>query len=289
MNDDRMENGSDVLLQVDHQALQLPTPEPTITTPSPSLRFCDTSLFPLFLSVVALNCVELATNTAILVLILRPLPALVLSLGTFERSWLVAVGLLLGAVGDELLAVGYFVPGLFAFLLGHLCYIFAFVLDSKKLGVSSGIPALAYAAVLLAIVVPSAGGLAGPIIVYGLVLASMAWRASVGVEEHGVGGNLSLRATGGWMFVLSDSLIAVSKFVAPFAGSNTAISITYYLAQFLLAIAAPRVDVGERGTNGSVASAQAGRCVRIFGGGCAWHTRALGRWGLMATAPCSSG
>ena len=204
---------------------------PTGTTRgTASLQFCGVNLAPLFFALVALNFVEVATTTPVLVFILRPLPALVLATGTFERSWLVGVGLLWGSVGDLVLSLGAFVPGLIAFLFGHVFYITAYTLESRRLGLAAGIPAAGYTATLLGIVAPSSGALVGPIAVYGAILCSMAWRASVAATIDAASVPAHLRAAGAWLFVLSDSLIAVSRFVAPFAGSGTAIFVTYYAA-----------------------------------------------------------
>ena len=243
---------------------------PTGTTRgTASLQFCGVNLAPLFFALVALNFVEVATTTPVLVFILRPLPALVLATGTFERSWLVWVGLLWGSVGDLVLSLGAFVPGLIAFLFGHVFYITAYTLESRRLGLAAGIPAAGYTATLLGIVAPSSGALVGPIAVYGAILCSMAWRASVAATIDAASVPAHLRAAGAWLFVLSDSLIAVSRFVAPFAGSGTAIFVTYYAAQFLLALTAPEGPLEEVPLEGGGGVPSA--AVRCLSGGCALH------------------
>ena len=251
--------------------------KPNNTAP-PTLRgplFCGTDLFPLFLALVALNFVLVATPSfTTLTLVLRPLPALILAVGVCERNWLFALGLLMGSAGDEILAIGVFVPGLLCFLVGHLFYTCAFLLESTHLGLSSAFPAAAYAASLLAIVAPTAGALVGPISVYGTVLCVMAWRACV---HEGPRGGFNTRATGAWLFVLSDSLIAVDTFVGPFAGSETAIFITYYAAQCLLAMSAPERAAAETsGAGVDREQALTKRARQLLGGGCTWHLRVLG-------------
>ena len=43
---------------------------------------------------------------------------------------------------------------------------------------------------------------------------------------------------GALLFVLSDSLIGVNRFVSPFAGANIAIMLTYWLGQLGIAASA---------------------------------------------------
>jgi uncharacterized membrane protein YhhN len=136
---------------------------------------------------------------------------------------------------------GYFVPGLVAFLLAHLSYIARF-----KRGVAwfpskpvLGL-ALAYAVGMFSFIslcgdLPA--GLRLPVAVYALVIALMASQA--------VGRALGLRdaasvlmAVGAVFFVVSDTLLAINKFVTPLgvAGLDGGLWVlaTYYTAQLLL-------------------------------------------------------
>lgn len=94
----------------------------------------------------------------------------------------------------------------------------------------------------------------------------MAWRASVAAACDSASLPAHLRAAGAWAFVLSDSFIAVSRFVAPFAGSDVAIFVTYYAAQFLLALTAP-------GGAGGAQAAAASPSLIWLSGGCSLHRR----------------
>ncbi len=99
------------------------------------------------------------------------------------------------------------------------------------------IPNAAYAAGLLAYLWPRLGRLRGPVLVYGAVLALMAWRAyerwaALGTEPA------ELAALGAGLFVLSDSAPAVNRFRRPFHAAQAVVLSTYYAAQWFLALSA---------------------------------------------------
>jgi len=146
-----------------------------------------------------------------------------------RRSPVVVLGvlaLLLSWVGDVTLR--WFVVGLVFFLLAHCAYL---VLFSTRLTVRR-MPwwAIAYAAwlvVLLTILGPHTGALLIPVIAYGTVLCAMAAFASRCNRWV---------AWGGALFVVSDSVLALNKFL-PAAGIPLAdflIMVTYIAAQTLI-------------------------------------------------------
>lgn len=146
------------------------------------------------------------------------------------RGWFVAA-LVLSLVGDVLLMLPQeqFVGGLAAFLLAHICYIGGFVARGLDA------PAVAYALVGTAVVLAPVAirvlrgvntnepALRAPVVAYLVVIGTM---LAVSV----VSGN-PVAAIGAALFVTSDSMIAWSKFVAPFAAAPVAIMVTYHLAQ----------------------------------------------------------
>ena len=149
---------------------------------------------------------------------------------------LFALALLFSAAGDAFLAydgVRLFVPGLASFLVTHVLYAVVFVLATKGevAPMSAGrkvmlavIPtfAVAYSAVLW----PHLGALAIPVVLYIVAIVVMAM--------------LSLRVRaievplGAVLFMVSDSLISLGKFLwqAPWVGPL--VWITYALAQLLI-------------------------------------------------------
>lgn len=164
---------------------------------------------------------------------------------SFSHRW-VFIGLLFGWLGDvALMFVAqnglFFIAGLVAFLLGHLAYIVAFwpqitpfsgsYLQQKPLWmVLTGI----YALGLLFVLWPHVQALTAPVTAYAAVLSAMvltAWNRKYRVVE------ISFRIVwvGALLFLISDSILAVNKFVAavPFAGIW--IMGTYIPAQWAIA------------------------------------------------------
>jgi uncharacterized membrane protein YhhN len=146
------------------------------------------------------------------------------------RAWFVAA-LVLSLVGDVLLMLPkeQFVGGLAAFLLAHVCYIGGVVAAGLRA------PALALALVGTAILVAPVArrilrGVSAhepemrpPVVAYLVVIGTMLAAA--------VASGNPVAAVGAALFVTSDSMIAWSRFVAPFAAAPVAIMITYHLAQ----------------------------------------------------------
>lgn len=128
------------------------------------------------------------------------------------------------------------------FLLAQVAYVVAFspsvrssVLHRRRLLV---LPYVAVLAGLLALCAPHAGGLLGPVVVYGVTLTLMA------VLATGLG---RVAALGGAIFLGSDALIAVEAFVPwwDLAGQGFWVMLTYTVGQGLLAAAVVRRDADE--------------------------------------------
>jgi uncharacterized membrane protein YhhN len=150
---------------------------------------------------------------------------------------LIVGGLVFSLAGDVFLMLPHdrFVPGLASFLLAHFCYIAAFV-SSVGLRVTPRLiaPYVIYDTALMVLLWPHLGPLTMPVAVYGVVLVAMAWQAA---ERWAVlrSGPALGAAVGGVLFVLSDSVIAVNRFVAPFRASRLVIMTAYIAAQWLIA------------------------------------------------------
>jgi uncharacterized membrane protein YhhN len=160
-----------------------------------------------------------------------------------HASWRPAVlaGLLASLAGDVFLMLpgDWFVPGLASFLVAHLLYIAAFTRDGWR--ASSG-PAVAcglYVMVLLWWLAPHAGTHRLPVALYALVIGAMAWQALERWRALREAAPL-VAALGAVLFVLSDSALAINRFVAPFAWAPLAVMGTYVPAQWLIALSAGR-------------------------------------------------
>jgi uncharacterized membrane protein YhhN len=145
------------------------------------------------------------------------------------------VALLFSAGGDALLALPLengFVLGLASFLLAQLAYAAGF-LSQRQLPPSPGalvrlLLILAYGTGLGMVLIPATGSLQWPVSAYLLAIMAMTCAAAVH-RSHAL-----ILFLGAAVFVASDSMIAIDRFLAPFDGARYAIMATYYAAQGLL-------------------------------------------------------
>lgn len=164
---------------------------------------------------------------------------------TFDK--LITGGLLFGWIGDIVLMFNnndLFVFGLAAFLIGHILYIIAFANNIKKSnykasGMNKFILALLpifYLLVLYFYLFPhivhseTNKPFLIPVSVYALTIVTMTlyalWRIGSSNKT-----SVALVIAGAFTFVISDSLIAINKFVEPIPYANLFIMFTYCLAQ----------------------------------------------------------
>lgn len=160
------------------------------------------------------------------------------------HSWTL-VGLFFGWIGDvALMGSGslYFMMGLGAFLIGHLCYIGAFYLTTKPNNPSVLkrrpyflLPVLGYGIIMFSLLKPHLGSLFIPVSVYVSVIITMLIMAMNRLGKVQMRSFLSV-LIGASAFVLSDSLLAWNKFVGVFPFAGVAIMLTYLLAQYYIAM-----------------------------------------------------
>lgn len=148
-----------------------------------------------------------------------------------ERRWLCAA-LATAVLGDVLLALPRwplsFVGGLGAFLITHLCYCALFIRwRARPHGVRIAALAVLWTAApaFYAVFFPHLGELRAPVAVYMLVLCAM---ASVALAARTRGPQI---AAGSLIFVGSDTLIGVERFLGGFSGIDYLIWGLYALAQ----------------------------------------------------------
>lgn len=151
---------------------------------------------------------------------------------TPARRW-AGLGLLIGAVADAAIEFS-FIGGLVTFLVAHLLYVVAFVRVDARLRLLRLLPVALWAAVALPVLVKSAGPLAVPVLIYGVVIFSMIWRAAAAMEGPGWNAG-AIGLLGALLFGLSDTLLGYSRFVAPLPASNFLIMGTYWGGQALIA------------------------------------------------------
>lgn len=172
----------------------------------------------------------------LMTLLSRPLPGarvLVPLLAAQVFSWFGDIAL--ASEGD------YFVLGVGMFLLAQVSYIVTFlgIKGPHQLRIKPVVlvPYLVYYVGILALVLPKAGELALPLVVYGTTLTAMAVFA---MDTWPRVSPLAARMLlfGSILFVTSDSLIALTKFdIVPDNGFVAAILIgTYCAAQVMLAL-----------------------------------------------------
>lgn len=202
----------------------------------------------LFVNVAALATASGALGIAPLHLVTKPL-ALLLGIGLAWMRWqtpqadgrfgvLLLAGLAASLAGDVFLMLSpkFFVPGLASFLVAHLFYIALFMQGvglfprRSALVATLGVGAAMYAFLWLS---GLPAGLRVPVGVYVVVIACMAAQA---IGRAAVLGDGAARAValGAVVFMLSDSLLALNRFVVPLPLASLWVLATYYIAQWFI-------------------------------------------------------
>ena len=205
----------------------------------------------LFLIVSAAELLALQVGWEVLHLISKPLIVLSLigyywSLST-ARSVVFVVALLFCWAGDVFLlfqggASSFFLLGLVSFLIGHVLYILSYryfrwkdtsreLLGTQK--VRFALPIVLAGTGLVVVLYPSLGDLEIPVMIYALVLTLMVLNA---VFRYGRTSSASFwfAFAGAVLFMISDSLLAINKFMNPLPQASLLIMLTYIAAQYLI-------------------------------------------------------
>jgi len=200
----------------------------------------------LLIECAALSACTAATGWPALHLVFKPLTIIVaLALVVAHRrsrpgapgsAWLLAA-LVASLAGDlALMLDGLFIPGLIAFLLAHIAYTLRFRQDAPWLPqrhVWAGVSALGAAvyAVLWAGGLPPE--LRAPVAVYVLAITLMASQA-LGRASEWRDGPSYLVAAGSLWFMVSDTLLAINRFVTPLPAADLWVLGSYGAAQCLM-------------------------------------------------------
>lgn len=138
--------------------------------------------------------------------------------------------LIFSGCGDLLLAFDLFIYGVGAFLLAQLSYAWIFKSYWQGLQQRWLLTALlsGYVVVMGSILLPNLGDLQLPVLAYLIVIATMGLLAAQS--------SLPIRwaVIGALLFIVSDSFIAINKFVTPLPMAGFLIMSTYYAAQLML-------------------------------------------------------
>lgn len=204
------------------------------------------TVFAPYLLVSVVYLVAQATDLGSVSTFLKPLLMLLL-LAAFlfslprvrsELALLGSLGILFSWAGDVTLGAPgdlSFLVGLGFFLLAHVAYIVLFLrrLRMRRLR-PVALVYLAWWVALVVVLAPHLGALLVPVAVYGLVLGSM---GAIGLSCN------RWIAIGGALFVISDTLLGLNRFLPGFElwQVHTIIMLTYLAAQGLIAYGAIRM------------------------------------------------
>jgi uncharacterized membrane protein YhhN len=176
--------------------------------------------------------------------LLLPLIIAAFTSTAFKNKLILGFALIFSWAGDTLLLFVfkdaiYFILGLVAFLIAHICYIVLFKKELKKEEgkITFKNPVLLiifiYLAVLLTLLIPHLGGLTVPVIIYAIVISTMLYMAYL-LSLHWPKPASIFLFTGAISFILSDSILAINKFYQPLPMAGFLIMATYLYAQWSL-------------------------------------------------------
>ncbi len=213
---------------------------------------------------VVLNLMAVTIGSRALELVSKPLLMPLLALSVFilakehdirdRRVKLIVLALLFGALGDTLLMAGgggWFISGMFAFLIGHILYFSVLPSPWKVKGLSGTILSLLFLAVLLTGVLTLAGrfpaeGVMGiSVKVYACAFAFLI-HASVIAAIDRRRPLYFLTALGFMVFAFSDTFVAIGAFTdlkIPYHG--LIVMSTYMAAQMLVSLSLLAVEIHD--------------------------------------------
>lgn len=162
------------------------------------------------------------------------LAVLVLARGRDDLRVRIAAGLFLSGVGDVLLErPGEFVAGMASFGAAHVAYTLAFVRsrDPGSLAPIRAVPVAVYVACLVSLAWPELGPLRTPVLLYGVLIGIMVWRALARATFVRPLDAATVAAFAACVFALSDSMILLRIAHVVGEGVGPAVLATYWLAQ----------------------------------------------------------
>lgn len=154
---------------------------------------------------------------------------------------LILIGLLFSLAGDVLLEISadLFVPGLIAFLIGHIWYSVAFLSITRELNWPRLLPFAAWVMLAYLLLLPNLKDMAVPVAAYVIVIGAMMWRSATVLTQPVLRWQW-LALIGALLFGLSDTLLAFKKFNGLIIGPSFTIMTLYWLGQLGLALSVKR-------------------------------------------------
>lgn len=160
-----------------------------------------------------------------------------------------ALGLVFSLMGDIFLMLPNerFIAGLISFLLAHVAYLIGFTQSVPPINMASITITIFVALVTAQIYRRIADGLIAsgnhklkiPVLAYSAIIGLMLLSALITMVRHDwSAGTALLVSTGALLFFISDTILALNKFVSPIRFGNLIVIITYHIAQGLIAFGA---------------------------------------------------
>ena len=150
-----------------------------------------------------------------------------------SRGKLLFTSLLFCAAADVALEIAggkYFIIGLGLYLIAHIMFIITFSRDLKPQ--KSRIPVITmlivYATIMAFVLTPYLKDMTIPVYIYLTAITLMAVFAALRDSRN------DFTLYGAIAFVVSDSILAINKFMMPVTAADYLVMITYYLSLFLI-------------------------------------------------------
>jgi uncharacterized membrane protein YhhN len=170
--------------------------------------------------------------------VVKAIPAILLAIACQKNNEIPKVqflkfGFLFSAIGDvflELDRTNFFVHGLGSFLVAHIFYSISLFTKKSSIKENKLIAStmVLFTLMMVFILSPKLGNLLIPVSLYITVISIM------GVLSCGFIKDSPLVTLGASLFIISDSLIAIDKFLTPIPMAGIFIMVTYYAANFLI-------------------------------------------------------
>ena len=153
-------------------------------------------------------------------------------------KWMLA-GLGFSLCGDVFLMLRRerFLAGLCSFLVGHLCYVAAFLTAGSQPPLWAWLTLFAICVGLSSYLWSHLGSLKIPVLVYSLVIMSMGVMAIGLAYAQTPFASAPSAITGALLFVFSDACLAINRFRRPLPASPVWVMGSYFSAQWFLATA----------------------------------------------------
>lgn len=148
---------------------------------------------------------------------------------TYKKT--IISGLFVCMIADAV--IYWFLAGLITFFIGHILYIVAFKhVARKSVPIGAAIPLLIYGIIMIILI-------AIPQLLDGDMLLGIAIIAYIGIISimgwMAIRTRLKFAIIGAFLFIFSDSILAIDRFVVDIPNRDAFVMLTYYAAQLFIA------------------------------------------------------